>query len=211
MHRRRQLWRRAAGPRPSRGSSPARSRGPGSTASHVTASAGSHAWRPEARARTGPLVGSSEACRAQVCPRAGTPPRACTQLLSRVWLFATPCTAQKSSMPMGHLPRHPRFGGMLQRSDKQILLEKQAKDCVGRELLPRALILYPGSPSSFLLPSFGVVLYILFHWSSTPVCFQLVFCMHFCVWRCIPDVSVERDTLHVHLLLHHLALPLFSF
>ena len=45
---------------------------------------------------------------------------------------------------MGHLPRHPCFGGMLQRSDKQILLEKQAKDCVGRELLPRALILYPG-------------------------------------------------------------------
>ena len=35
-------------------------------------------------------------------------------------------------------------GGMLQRSDKQVLLEKQAKDCIGRELLPRALILYPG-------------------------------------------------------------------
>ena len=27
-----------------------------------------------------------------------------------------------------------------------------------------------------------------------------------CVWHCIPDVSVERDVLHVHLLLRHLAL-----
>ena len=30
--------------------------------------------------------------------------------------------------------------------------------------------------------------------------------MHFCVWSCIPDVSVERDVLHVHPLLHHLVL-----
>ena len=50
---------------------------------------------------------------------------------------------------------------------------------------------------------FCVVLYILFRWSGTPVHSQLVFCMHFCVWRCVPDVSVERDVLHVHLLLHH--------
>ena len=42
------------------------------------------------------------------------------------------------------------------------------------------------------------------HWSGTPVHSQLVFCMHFCVWRCIPDVSMERDVLHVHLLLCHL-------
>ena len=48
--------------------------------------------------------------------------------------------------------------------------------------------------------------YIFFHWPGTPVCFQLVFCVHFCVWRCVPDVSVERDALHVHLLLHHLVL-----
>ena len=26
---------------------------------------------------------------------------------------------------------------------------------------------------------------VLFHWSGTPVCSQLVFCMHFCVWRYI--------------------------
>ena len=50
--------------------------------------------------------------------------------------------------------------------------------------------------------------YILFHWSDTPVCSQLVFCMHFCVWRGIPDVSVERDVLYVHLLLCHLVLQI---
>ena len=52
-----------------------------------------------------------------------------------------------------------------------------------------------------------MVLYTLFHWSSTPVCSQLVFCMHFCVWRCIPDVSVGRDVFHIYLLLRHLVLP----
>ena len=51
-----------------------------------------------------------------------------------------------------------------------------------------------------------MVLYILFWWSGTPVSSQLVFCMHFCVSRCIPDVSMQRDVLHVHLLLHHLVL-----
>ena len=51
-----------------------------------------------------------------------------------------------------------------------------------------------------------MVLYILFHWSGTPVHSQLVFCMHFCVWRCTPDVSMERDVLYVHLFLHHLVL-----
>ena len=35
-----------------------------------------------------------------------------------------------------------------------------------------------------------------------------MFCIHFCVGRCIPDVSVERDVLSVHLLLHHLVFPI---
>ena len=52
-----------------------------------------------------------------------------------------------------------------------------------------------------------MVLYILFLWSGTPVRSQLVFCMHFCVWRCIPDASVETDVLHIHLLLRHLFSP----
>ena len=46
---------------------------------------------------------------------------------------------------------------------------------------------------------------------STPVCSQLVFCMHFCVWRCTPDVSMERDLLHIQLLFRHLVLWKCSF
>ena len=61
----------------------------------------------------------------------------------------------------------------------------------------------------FLPPTeFCVGLHILFHWWGTPVCSQLMFCMYFCVWRCIPDVFMERDALHVHLLLCHLVLSL---
>ena len=64
----------------------------------------------------------------------------------------------------------------------------------------------------FLHPmEFCVVLYILFCWSGPPVCSQLLFCMHFCVWRCIPDVSKERDVLHIHLLIHHLVPPKSDF
>ena len=75
--------------------------------------------------------------------------------------------------------------------------------------LPRAvpvlltLLFSPLFPSSY---QFFLVLYIIFHWSGTPVCSHLVFCMHFCVWRYIPDVSLKRDVLLVHLLLHHLVL-----
>ena len=56
-------------------------------------------------------------------------------------------------------------------------------------------------PSSYRV---CVGLYILFCWSGTPVPSQLVFCMHFWVWWCIPDVFVERDVLHVSLLLCYL-------
>ena len=63
-------------------------------------------------------------------------------------------------------------------------------------------------PSSYWV---CVALYLLFLWSGTPVCSQLVFHMHFCVWRCISDVSTERDVLHVHLLLCHLGLQFFFF
>ena len=65
------------------------------------------------------------------------------------------------------------------------------------------LLFFPLVPSSYQV---FVVLYILFLWSGIPVCSQLVFCMHFCVSRCIPDVSMERDVLHIHLLLSHLVL-----
>ena len=55
---------------------------------------------------------------------------------------------------------------------------------------------------------FCMDLYALFRWSGTPVHSQRVFSMHFCVWRCVPDVFVERDILHIHLLLRHLVLYL---
>ena len=56
--------------------------------------------------------------------------------------------------------------------------------------------------SYFLCPAkFCMVLYIFFWWSGTPAHSQLVFCNIFCVWKYIPDASVERDVLHVHLLL----------
>ena len=58
--------------------------------------------------------------------------------------------------------------------------------------------------SSFYWVLRGSIYFV--HWSSTPVFSQLMFCMHFCVWRCIPDVSVNRDELHIHLLLCHLIL-----
>ena len=50
-----------------------------------------------------------------------------------------------------------------------------------------------------------------FPWLGIPVLYQLMFCMHFCVWRCIPDVSMETDVLHIHLLLCHLVLLFFFF
>ena len=61
----------------------------------------------------------------------------------------------------------------------------------------------------FLPPEFCEVPYILSHWSGTPVSSQLVFCMHFWVSRCISDVSMVRDVLHIYLFLHHLLLPQF--
>ena len=63
------------------------------------------------------------------------------------------------------------------------------------------LLFFPLVPLS---SQFCMGLCILLCWSGTPVSFQPVFCMHFCVWRCIPDISMERDVrLHVHLLLCH--------
>jgi len=38
-----------------------------------------------------------------------------------------------------------------------------------------------------------------------------MFCMHFCIWRRIPDVSMERDVLYIHLLLNHLVLSNWCF
>ena len=67
------------------------------------------------------------------------------------------------------------------------------------------LLLFLLAPSSY---QFCVGSYIIFCWSGLPVCSQVVFCMHVCVWRCITDVPMVRDVLHVHLLLCHLLLSL---
>ena len=65
-------------------------------------------------------------------------------------------------------------------------------------------------PTSFILPSFAwfyiffpsdQVLLSAFSWYSACTC----------VWRYIPDVSMERDVLQVHLLLHHLVLSQSNF
>ena len=52
-----------------------------------------------------------------------------------------------------------------------------------------------------------VVLYFIFLWSGAPDCSQMVFCRIFCVWRYIPDASMDRDIHHTHTLRCHLVSP----
>ena len=59
-------------------------------------------------------------------------------------------------------------------------------------------------PSFLHSTEFCVDLCIPFRWSGTPASSQLMLCKIFCIWRCIPDASMERDVLHFHLLLRHL-------
>ena len=78
--------------------------------------------------------------------------------------------------------------------------------------LPRAgpglltLLFFPLVPSSYRVLHGFIYPFLVVRYSS-----QLVFCTHFCVWRCIPDVSVERHVLGVHVLLYHLDPPLGIF
>ena len=51
-------------------------------------------------------------------------------------------------------------------------------------------------PQFFHPTEFCMVLYILFHLSGAPVYFPVMFWLLFCVWRCMPDVSMERCTPH---------------
>ena len=50
-------------------------------------------------------------------------------------------------------------------------------------------------------------LYTPFQCPRSSTSFRLVFCENCCIYRCIPDASVERDQLHVHLLSAILNLP----
>ena len=52
-------------------------------------------------------------------------------------------------------------------------------------------------PSSFVLPSFAW--FYVFFSTGQVLLSTLSFCIHFCVWRCILDVSMERDIFHIHL------------
>ena len=54
------------------------------------------------------------------------------------------------------------------------------------------LLLFPPVPLSYRVL---LVLYILFWWSGIPACSQQVLCKISCVWRCIPDILMERDVL----------------
>ena len=74
---------------------------------------------------------------------------------------------------------------------------------VGPVLL--TLLFFPLVPSSYRVLRDSIYSFL---WSGTPVRSELVFCMHFCVWRCVTDVSMERDVLHINLLLHHLRMSL---
>ena len=80
---------------------------------------------------------------------------------------------------------------------------------------------YPGVqvPSHFLSSSFSLLffrptqlcrdLYSPFWCPRSSASFQLVFSIreNCCICRCIPDASVERDELHIYLLLRHLESP----
>lgn len=65
---------------------------------------------------------------------------------------------------------------------------------------------WPEHPKN-LAHEFYVDLYTPFQWSGTPASSQMVFCEIFCIRRYIPDASMEKEVLHIHLLLCHLVHP----
>ena len=54
-------------------------------------------------------------------------------------------------------------------------------------------------PGSFVLSSFAWFYTFFSTGQALLSALRQEFYMHLCVWRCFPDVSVERDGLHVHL------------
>lgn len=87
--------------------------------------------------------------------------------------------------------------------DVWLSLLLQLSHTPGADLVQVTLLLF-FFPFIFLPTEFCMELRILFWWSGTPASSQLVLCEIFCIWRCISDVSVVRDVLHIHLFLHHL-------
>ena len=97
----------------------------------------------------------------------------------------------------------------LQKPQMLPLFPKQLPQC--RDLTPAsgppppraspgllALFFFSLLPSSYRVLC-GTIYYFLVVRCSA--CSQMIFCRIFCVWRCIPDVSMERDVLHIHILL----------
>ena len=83
--------------------------------------------------------------------------------------------------PLPHFPHPPRAGPVLLILFSPLFL-------LSYQVLCGSIYSFPLVRYSYLL-SAGVLL-----------------SMHFCVWRCIPDVSMGRDVLHIQLLLCHLVL-----
>ena len=63
--------------------------------------------------------------------------------------------------------------------------------------VPLALCFFTILPLSYQVLHGSIYTFLVVR-NSCP--FSAVFCKIFCVWRCIPDVSMERDVLQVHLL-----------
>ena len=47
-----------------------------------------------------------------------------------------------------------------------------------------------------------ICIFLSWSWSRTLATTQQAFCEIFYIWRCIPDAFVERDVLHIHLVLY---------
>lgn len=73
--------------------------------------------------------------------------------------------------------------------------------------VPLTLLSRPPRRSSVLRSLACVSRFLRGRQGLTAVSSELGFCKHFCVWRHIPDVSVERRVVHGQLLLCHLVPP----
>ena len=142
------------------------------------------------------------------------PPRAGPVLLTILFFLLIPSSYPVLKVKVTHLcpplcnPMDYTVHGILQAR----ILEWVAYPFSSRSSRPRNRTGVSSIPGGFFTnwailgkpTEFCMVLYILFWWPCTPYHSQLVFCKHFCVRRCIPDVSMERNIFHIHLLLCHL-------
>ena len=156
------------------------------------------------------------------------------KLLSRIWLLATPWTAAYQAPPsMGFFQARVLEWGAIAfsaRGYRHIYISGLAFQTEGKSIYLPLLSRVEGLPNTGKVPQnfqvvhmcygaspmsshasastgkteFCVDLYIPFGWSGTPAYSQLVLCEIPCIWRCIPDASMERGLLPFLLLLHHI-------